>query len=139
MRSGVENRMRVLYKFLTSCRGAGSHAGECWPCPTDPAFSMTANWSGATADAAFQTNTGGNYGPLYPIQDNELASGVGPTPAPPVNNHLEGNFPNPFNPETAIRFSSASAGKVTIRIFQRGGPGGPTITGPGRSAGTAVG
>ena len=36
--SGVEERMQVLYKFLTSCRGARTGAsadsGKCWPCPT---------------------------------------------------------------------------------------------------------
>jgi flagellar hook assembly protein FlgD len=36
-------------------------------------------------------------------------------------NRIEGNFPNPFNPQTTIRFSSASTGKVTIRIFNVGG------------------
>jgi hypothetical protein len=117
--SGVEERMQILYKFLTSCRGPRSGApgdtARCWPCPTST--DKTGNWSGATG---FQT---GIYGPLYAIQDNSLATGVvdDQASAAPRVNKLNGNFPNPFNPQTAIRFSSASAGKVTIRIFNVGG------------------
>jgi len=37
--------------------------------------------------------------------------------APAYGNSLAQNFPNPFNPETAIRYSVAQAGLVEIRIF----------------------
>jgi hypothetical protein len=52
------------------------------------------------------------------------ASAVGedPTaPAPAVPNRLFQNAPNPFNPETTIRYSVASPGKVTIRVFNASG------------------
>jgi hypothetical protein len=111
--SGVENRMRVLYKFLTSCRQTTSGTTPCWPCPSNAA-EMSANW--ATA-AGFLTGT---YGTLFPIQDYTQATGVELVEAPKVN-RLEGNFPNPFNPETAIRFSAATPGKVTIRVFDVAG------------------
>ncbi len=117
--SGVQERMQVLYKFLASCRGARSGAAadtaKCWPCPTDA--NMTGNWATLTG---FQT---GSYGPLYAIQDNLTATGVeiSDASAAPRVNRIEGNFPNPFNPQTTIRFSSASTGKVTIRIFNVGG------------------
>jgi hypothetical protein len=118
VRSGVEERMRVMYKFLTSCRGQRSGApadtAKCWPCPTDA--NMTGNWKALTG---FQT---GIYGPLYPIQDNQAATGVPEDVASaPRVNKLEGNFPNPFNPQTTIKFSAAQAGKVTLRIFNVGG------------------
>jgi hypothetical protein len=113
VRSGVENRMRVLYKFLTSCRRNTGVATPCWPCPSDPA-EMTSNW--ATA-AGFNTAA---YGDLYPIQDHTTATGVEVVGAPAVN-RLEGAVPNPFNPETAIRFSAAQPGKVTIRVFDVAG------------------
>jgi len=125
-RSGVENRMRILYKFLTSCRGqrttAASDTGKCWPCPspaTTPGFtSMQADWAGQSA--GFQTST---WGPLYPIQAGALATGIDPgePEGAPRLNKINGNFPNPFNPQTAIRFSSAQAGKGEIRIFSVGG------------------
>ncbi|MGE5179877.1 MAG: FlgD immunoglobulin-like domain containing protein [Bacteroidota bacterium] len=118
--SGVAERMQILYKFLASCRGPRSGApgdtAKCWPCPVDA--NITGNWA---ALAGFST---GSFGPLYAIQDNQVATGVeigsGPEQAPKVN-RLDGNYPNPFNPQTTIRFSSATAGKVTIRIFNVGG------------------
>ena len=42
-------------------------------------------------------------------------------PAPPVSNRLAGNYPNPFNPETVIRFTSAGTGRVEVRIFDVAG------------------
>lgn len=123
-RSGVENRMRVMYKFLTSCRGdrAGQVSNSvCWPCPNptpQTIASMQADWSGQSA--GFQTTT---YGPLYAMQAGALATAVGedaPEAAPRINK-IDGNYPNPFNPHTAIRFSSAQAGKAQIRIFSVSG------------------
>jgi hypothetical protein len=35
----------------------------------------------------------------------------------PVVTSLEGNYPNPFNPETAINFSLKESGKVRINIY----------------------
>jgi hypothetical protein len=123
-RSGVENRMRVLYKFLTSCRGVRTSApadtGKCWPCPSPGTTLalMQADW--ASQASGFQTGT---YGPLYPIQAGSLATGVDvgePDGAPRINK-IDGSFPNPFNPQTSIRFASALAGKADVRIFSVGG------------------
>ena len=122
-RSGVENRMRVLYKFLTSCRGARTGAsadtGKCWPCPS-PGTTMAlmqADWAGQSS--GFVTGT---WGPLYPIQAGALATPVDQDPAPPVFvNALLQNRPNPFNPETAIPYSLAIPGRVAIRVFDISG------------------
>jgi hypothetical protein len=124
-RSGVENRMRVLYKFLTSCRGQRTSdpgdVGTCWPCPSPGTTLALMQGQWASQSAGFQTGT---YGPLYPIQDNGLVTAVdvgeGGESAPRINK-INGNFPNPFNPLTAIRFSSAQAGKSEVRIFNVGG------------------
>jgi len=115
VRSGVQNRMQILYKFLTGCRGARGSGSLCWPCPTDA--SMISNWATATG---FNTAT---YGPLMPIQDFTKATGieVEEASAAPRANQLFGNSPNPFNPRTKIAFSAAQAGKVTIRIFNVAG------------------
>jgi len=112
----LDNRAQVLYKFLTSCRGprTGADTTACWPCPTDA--NKYGNWLNLTG---FQTGT---YGQLYAIQNGLLAAaGVGPTASAPAVNRIQGNFPNPFNPQTAIRFSSARAGKVDVRIFDVAG------------------
>ena len=115
VRSGVQNRMQILYKFLTGCRGARGSGDLCWPCPADA--NMLGNWN---AGAGFNTAT---YGPLYPIQDHTTATGIGPdqvSEAPKVN-RIFGNSPNPFNPLTKINFAAATAGKVTIRIYNVAG------------------
>ena len=114
--SGVENRMLVLYKFLTSCRGQRTPGmtNVCWPCPSN-ASDLVGNW--AAAGTNFNTALSG---PLYAIQDNTQATGVELVDVPKVN-RLEGNFPNPFNPETAIRFTAATPGMVTIRVFDVAG------------------
>jgi hypothetical protein len=115
VRSGVQSRMQILYKFLTGCRDARSAGSLCWPCPTDPA--MVSNWATATG---FNTGT---YGPLMPIQDFTKATGleVEEAHAAPAVNRIVGNSPNPFNPMTKISFSVAKAGKVSIRIFNVAG------------------
>ena len=113
--SGAANRVLILYKFLTGCRGSHASGSICWPCPTDA--TVIGNW--ATAPG-FGVAT---YGPLYPIQDIAAATGVlEPAPeAPPRVNSLGQNRPNPFNPETSIPFSTAAAGRVTIRVFDVAG------------------
>jgi hypothetical protein len=115
VRSGVQNRMQILYKFLTGCRGERGSGSNCWPCPTDA--NMFGNWNGA---AGFQTGT---YGPLMPIQDHKKATGIEVEEASeaPRANRVFGNNPNPFNPRTEIKFSAAQAGKVTVRIFNVAG------------------
>jgi hypothetical protein len=122
--TGVENRMRVLYKFLTSCRGTRTPApgdtGKCWPCPSPGTTLglMQANW--ALQGAGFMTST---YGPLYPIQDNATVTAV-EEPSPeltPAVDALEQNRPNPFNPETVIPYSLGHPGKVAIRIYDVAG------------------
>jgi hypothetical protein len=120
----VDTRAQVLYKFLTSCRGPRTTAdtASCWPCPTDA--NKYTNWA---TSANFATGT---YGPLYPLQDaTRVVIGVDPgiAAAPPAN-RLQGNFPNPFNPHTAIRFSAAHAGRVDVRIFDVAGRLVQTIT-----------
>ena len=122
-RAGVENRMRVVYRFLTGCRGIRQADDlACWPCPTPGAAvptvaQMQSDWAGQAA--GFQTST---YGPLYGIQAGALATAVDPEleGAPRINS-IDGHYPNPFNPLTAIKFSSAQAGKASVRIYNVAG------------------
>jgi len=41
--------------------------------------------------------------------------------APPVPNSLAQNIPNPFNPNTTIRYSVSQSGPVAIRVYNAGG------------------
>jgi hypothetical protein len=53
-----------------------------------------------------------------------IASGVeegGGVEAPSLRNSLRQNMPNPFNPETAIRYTVARAGPVALRIYNVSG------------------
>jgi hypothetical protein len=145
--SGVSERMQVLYKFLTSCRGIRAGAAQCWPCPSGPVLpvmgaginrvgtaAQASNWA---TDPVFQT---GIYGPLYAIQDNTKITGVpeeGPG-APAYGNALSQNRPNPFNPETVIPYSLAIPGRVTIQIFNVAGQCIRTLVDANQSAGPHV-
>jgi hypothetical protein len=119
--NNVDARAQVLYKFLTSCRGPRTtETGVCWPCPTN-ASPIPSNWA-VTAGSPEDVWEQLTYGPLYPIQDGTLfLTGVDSPAGAPAANRLHGNFPNPFNPETAIRFSSARAGRADVRIFDVAG------------------
>jgi len=57
----------------------------------------------------------------FQIVDRGATTGVDPGAAPGVTTVLRGNFPNPFNPTTAIRYDLASGGPVKLRIYDAGG------------------
>lgn len=44
-------------------------------------------------------------------------TGTGEAEAPVTTSRLEGNWPNPFNPATSVRFDLAADSEVTLRIF----------------------
>jgi hypothetical protein len=43
------------------------------------------------------------------------------SPSVPVHVEIEGNFPNPFNSQTVIRFATPAQGLVTMRVFDLSG------------------
>jgi len=69
-----------------------------------------------TADLLIHNNS--NYGDDYVIPVTLNVVSVGTEEDPPVlYTKLGGNYPNPFNPETAINFAIHEAGPVRIDIF----------------------
>jgi FlgD Ig-like domain len=118
---GLPERLRLLYLFLTSCRGGrtSGQTTQCWPCPADTTSAgMFGNWA---SNSGFQTAT---YGLLYPIQDPSSITAVEERPtsgSSPFVNYIGQNEPNPFNPETVIPYTLAVPGRVTIRIFDVAG------------------
>jgi choice-of-anchor B domain-containing protein len=57
----------------------------------------------------------------FQIFDRGSTTGVDPGASPGVTTVLRGNFPNPFNPTTAIRYDLAAGGPVKLRIYDAGG------------------
>jgi len=55
--------------------------------------------------------------PVYMLAIHVTAAVPNDDPSTPYITKLEGNYPNPFNPETAIRFSLKESGPVRISIF----------------------
>jgi len=81
-------------------------------------------------------NTVEGYFGLEPCYDATSVE-VDPTaPAPAVPNRLFQNAPNPFNPETTIRYSVSTPGKVTIRIFNAAGALVRTLVDQAQTAGS---
>jgi hypothetical protein len=78
------------------------------------------------------------YFKIPPCYTATAAEIDGPAPAPPVPNRLYQNAPNPFNPETSIRYSVSSPGKVRIRIFNASGGLVRTLVDQAESAGTHI-
>ncbi|MGH1365105.1 MAG: T9SS type A sorting domain-containing protein [Calditrichia bacterium] len=85
--------------------------------------------NGSGVDAEFADFTGDNIPDIYLTgfqrQDylfvGEVLTGI-ETPAEWVNTfELLGNYPNPFNPSTAITFRMARAGAVELNLYDLGG------------------
>jgi flagellar hook assembly protein FlgD len=53
--------------------------------------------------------------------DNEYFSAVADVRLPGAKITLEQNVPNPFNPETTIRFSLPSSERVTLNVYSASG------------------
>lgn len=49
-------------------------------------------------------------------------------PATPITTMLQGNYPNPFNPETVIRFATRDSGNVKITVYNIKGQVVKTLT-----------
>ena len=60
----------------------------------------------------------GFYGPLQVFVEN---NGQGSEPVIPTITQALGNYPNPFNPSTNLRYSLAEAADVKIRIYNNRG------------------
>jgi len=71
------------------------------------------------SDGSWEMVCGGRDGSLICISGGEAASSSNENSIPPSNAVVElfGNFPNPFNPETAINFNLQDEAEVSIKVF----------------------
>jgi hypothetical protein len=67
-------------------------------------------------DIVITSNDPNNASVILPLHITAVVSNDDPGSTPLVT-ELEGNYPNPFNPETTISFSTKEAGQVRLRIF----------------------
>jgi hypothetical protein len=79
-------------------------------------------------DAGYALSAGKDYARLQVGHVMELLLNCGPDVTPdavddaiPAYTKLEGNFPNPFNPKTAIRFSLSSSEHVSLAVYDISG------------------
>jgi len=73
-------------------------------------------------DAGYATSAGITYHRLYVGHVLErifshAGAGVNDAPETPAYTRLDGNFPNPFNPKTTIRFALAHEGNVNLSVY----------------------
>ena len=68
-----------------------------------------------SGDIVFTANIEGFEEYRIPISANLISAGIGDTPE--LTTAVFGNYPNPFNPETTIRFSVAKTQNVQISIY----------------------
>jgi len=81
-------------------------------------LSYTTGATGVVINDEITITSNDQYNPVYAIAVTLQTSSSNPNDGLiPALTALEGNYPNPFNPETAIRFSLKEAAPVRINIF----------------------
>lgn len=94
--------------------------GQLWTAMNflDGDFLESANDSYATRTWII-TERGGNGASIYGYLDAEAVIGTSTEDVAeiPQTIRLDGNYPNPFNPSTTIRYALPRSGEVAIRIF----------------------
>ena len=53
----------------------------------------------------------------YSLEKNSVTLAIDGQTGMPTEYALEGNYPNPFNPSTTIRYQLPAAGRVSIKVF----------------------
>ena len=122
----INGRSGVYLRYPNGYPAATRYATEYSGVGTDSArtifmaFSFNNIQEGVERIQLMQKTMSDYFG-IQPCFDATAVEENPTTPVPAVPNRLYQNAPNPFNPETTIRYSVASPGQVTIRIFNAAG------------------
>jgi len=108
---------RITYTF----NGGYSEGGETYT----GTFTLDADKANPAASVRFEASNPGNDDPNTDddiieilVNIDALATAIEQDPdAVPQTFHLHGNYPNPFNPETTIRFDVKERARVRIQVF----------------------
>lgn len=79
--------------------------------------SYTAPTPAVSLDEVIIISSNDSSNPAVMIPVTVSASSSSDDPVVPMVTKLEGNYPNPFNPETAIRFATRESGPVRLTIY----------------------
>ncbi len=91
-----------------------------WTAPTSPPDSIIFYAAGNAANNNF-LNTG-DYIYTTSFTSHLMPTGIEDDPFASLPSHIQaGNYPNPFNAQTAISYDLPYAGKVTLEIYDLGG------------------
>jgi len=86
--------------------------------PGKTVYPMKRSWEKAVLVTSCTSTTGESYSFTY---NAELLTSVTAEEMEPVSFRVRDPYPNPFNPSTAIGFTLANPGHVTVRVFNAGG------------------
>jgi len=117
----MNGMISVPTPFVLSLNGATlpSDYSYTLEAATNAVFSVsyTAPTPAVNFDGVIIVSSNDANNPAVMIPLTVSASTSNEDPVVPTVTKLEGNYPNPFNPETAIRFSTREAGPVRISIY----------------------
>ena len=101
-----------------------------WPIPIDLSYTdsdlLTAGLSGfplgdlnwfPSTYATWAAQAADEHAYIAGVLDGSITVGVNATPELPQKFQLQQNYPNPFNPSTAISYTIAKAGNVSLKVY----------------------
>ncbi len=108
----------ALYaEYLCSGPGAPSAQRVSWSAQLSDSAASTYTLANIFSRTATSPDYAADWMPVMPDVQITTSAGRGSEPVVPVDFSLAQNFPNPFNPSTAIEFTVAQSGRATLSVW----------------------